>query len=604
MAPRSFHRAVVFFSTLICLSALGCAHDLHWFSPVLPEQRTLEIRHPSELVKGRIPDAPPPRTVSDPQLDSPARNLTLDDAIRIAMENTEAVRVLAGVQAVASGRTIYDAAISNTSIDQEQARFDPWLEWENVFDRNEVPRAEPLGTGAIITGERVDGYRGSLGVSQTNALGGTAKLSVDDTRRLSQPRASVLNPENRHSVTLSYTQPLLLGGGIAPNVAPIVIARINTERSYFQFKSSMQDSVRGVIEAYWALVFARTDEWARRQQVQQGTAAQERAEARRRQGLGSAAEVAQTRLALANFRAALIAAESNVIQREAALRNIMGLPPSGTPRLIPITPPTADAVRPKWDEIVRLSEERRPDIIELKLAIEADQQRLLQAQNAAMPRVDMTTFYRWNGLEGKAPDGTHLTTQGSEYTDWSLGVNFSVPLGLRQGRAALRQQELILARDWANLEQGLHSAIHDLATSTRSVAQFYAQYEANREARQAAGANLEQQAAEFRAGRAIFLNVLQAITDWGNAVSAEAQALAQYNSELANLERESGTILETHGIVFHEERLGFVGPCGCLAPKPWYPASHPPSPNAPLYPAGKEPAENFFDLKPPGKRDN
>jgi hypothetical protein len=178
-----------------------------------------------------------------------------------------------------------------------------------------------------------------------------------------------------------------------------------------------------------------------------------------------------------------------------------------------------------------------------------------------------------------------------------------VPLGLRQGRAALRQQELILARDWANLDQGLHGAIHDLATSIRNLAEFYAQYEANVEARAAARSNLEQQAAAFRAGRTIFLNVLQAITDWGNAVSAEAQALAQYNVELANLERETGTILETHGIVFHEERFAAVGPCGCLAKPRWYPAALPPGPNADVYPTSSEPAENFFDLKAPIKRE-
>ncbi|MEZ6078083.1 MAG: hypothetical protein R3C56_21150 [Pirellulaceae bacterium] len=31
----------------------------------------------------------------------------------------------------------------------------------------------------------------------------------------------------------------------------------------------MQQSVQGVIEAYWTLVFAKTDLWAREQQVEQ-----------------------------------------------------------------------------------------------------------------------------------------------------------------------------------------------------------------------------------------------------------------------------------------------------------------------------------------------
>jgi outer membrane protein TolC len=300
----------------------------------------------------------------------------------------------------------------------------------------------------------------------------------------------------------------------------------------------------------------------------------------------------------------LVSAEANVIQREAALRNILGLPPSGTPRLVPVSPPSTRPLRVNWEEIVKLAEERRPDLIELKLILEADYQVLIQARNNALPRVDAVALYRWNGLEGTTPRRAHISTEGGEFTDWTLGVNFSVPLGLRQERAALRQQELIIARDRANLDQGLHSVIHDLAASTRNLTQFYEQYQALKEAREAARDNLNQQAAEFRAGRAIFLNVLQAITDWGNAVSAEAQTLAQYNSELANLERQTGTILETHGIYFHEESQAAIGPLGHLAEPRYYPSSLRPGPNTSRYPVTTQPAENFFDLEAPIKRES
>jgi outer membrane protein TolC len=242
-------------------------------------------------------------------------------------------------------------------------------------------------------------------------------------------------------------------------------------------------------------------------------------------------------------------------------------------------------------------------LIELKLIIEADQQFLIQARNQALPKLDAVALYRWNGLEGTTPARTNLSTNGSEYTDWSVGVNFSVPLGLRQGRAAVRQQEFIIARDRANLDQGLHNAVHELATGVRGQAETFEQYKARAEAREAARINLDQQTAEFRSGRAIFLNVLEAITDWGNAVSAEALALTRYNTELANLERTTGTILETHGIHFYEERLGMIGPLGCITGNRYYPSSVRPAPNADRYPRTNEPAENTFDLKSPIKRE-
>ena len=178
-----------------------------------------------------------------------------------------------------------------------------------------------------------------------------------------------------------------------------------------------------------------------------------------------------------NFRSTLVAAENAVLDREAALRNVLGLPPMDGLRIVPVSPPTTLRRDFEWQELLELAEQRRPDVIELKLILEADQQMLLLARNEAYPQLDAVGQYRWNGLEGTMPDGTRLRSQPGEFTDCTLGVNFSVPLGLRRGRAALRSQELIIARDRANLQQGLHAAAHQLALTLRSLERSCAQYD-------------------------------------------------------------------------------------------------------------------------------
>jgi outer membrane protein TolC len=288
-----------------------------------------------------------------------------------------------------------------------------------------------------------------------------------------------------------------------------------------------------------------------------------------------------------------------VLQREAALRNLLGLPPYAPDRLTPTTPPTNEQLEFDWNALVTMAETYRPDLIELKLVLEADQQLLIQARNQTGPRVDALALYRWNGLDGTMPIGDPVASRLGEGTDWTLGVNFSVPLGLRQARAQLRQTELLIARDRANLEQGVHAAVHDVALSLRNLAQFYAQYQAYQETRSAARDNLEQQMERYRAQLVQYLNVLQAITDWGNAVSAEAQALAQYNIELAQLSVQTGSILETHGIYFFEERFAALAPLSCLGRTTCYPEALPPTENESQYPAGDEPSEEFFDLEDP-----
>jgi outer membrane protein TolC len=319
----------------------------------------------------------------------------------------------------------------------------------------------------------------------------------------------------------------------------------------------------------------------------------------------------QIRATLARFKANLIAAEAAVFQREAALQNIIGLPPNTFYRIIPITMPATDPIDFEWNNVVRLAANRRPDLIELKLILEADRQSLILADNQTLPQLDAVALYRWDGLRGRfAADKSGFSTGGNDFTDWSLGINFSVPLYLRRERAQVRSRQLQIARDQANIEQGMHQVRHQLAQNSRNLAQFYSQWEAFKEAREASKINLERQYAALRIGftdnpaspssaSPFFLNFLNALTDWGNSVSQEAQALAQYNTELVNLERETGTILETHGVYFHEDRFCSIGPKWCLHNNGReYPRSVRPGENQPLYSDqdGDKPSENAFNL--------
>jgi len=227
---------------------------------------------------------------------------------------------------------------------------------------------------------------------------------------------------------------------------------------------------------------------------------------------------------------------------------------------------------------------------------------LLQAENQMLPQLNAVAMYQWNGLTGTMPNGETLSTGAGKFTNWTLGVNFSVPLGLRQGRAQVRQEKLLIERDRANLDQGLHNAIHELSSSVRDLDNAYAQYEAFKETRKAAEINVKVQDAQFRLGRSIYLNYLQALTDWGNAVSSEAAALLSFNVALATLERRTGTILETHGLVFQEERFRAAGPLLLRSHDREYPSALVPVGAPQLYPTSGGPAENFFDLREPVPR--
>lgn len=572
--------------------------DEPW-SCILPEQRAICIRTPGQLCSARIPASVPPATVANPQWQAEPMQLALSDVLSISLQNLDVVRVLTGVNATTTGRTIFDPAIANTSIDAARGAFDPTLFANNNWLDSRTPTAIPDTidpTQSRIVGNRSDRYGLNAGLSKRMVTGGVIDFGVIGNENRFPGLVTPLNPQLGTSTAIQLTQPLLQGAGRQANQAPIVIARIDTERSYFQFKDSVQNHLLSVIQGYWQLVLARTELWAREQQVAQLEFALRRAEDSAEIGVARLGEAAQARVAYENFRAVLLVAQANVLQREAALRNVMGLSPYDNSRLIPTSALIDQAMQMNWDELLRMAELRRPDIIELKLILEADQQRMLLRDNEALPRLDAVALYRWNGLEGTMPNGANIGQAG--FDDWGLGVNFSVPIGLRSSRALLRQQELLIQRDQVNLQQGLHQASHNLAINVRNLDLFYAQYQRYQEVRKAAQTNLD---AQIAIGNQLdqFIVLLQAIVDWGNSIANEAQALVLYNSELAALERETGTIVEAHGISFVEERFGSVGPLGRLALPVAYPQAVSPSGIMDRYPGSDQPSERQFNLENP-----
>ena len=117
-------RGVARYRSVLTALMVGCVPSGLW-NTVVPEQRCLDIRDPSQLCPLAIPAIPDPETVTNRYAQFDPSNLSLDEAIRVSLANSAVVRVLAGVTAVSSGETVYDPAISNAAIDEARAMFDP-----------------------------------------------------------------------------------------------------------------------------------------------------------------------------------------------------------------------------------------------------------------------------------------------------------------------------------------------------------------------------------------------------------------------------------------------------------------------------------------------
>ena len=306
------------------------------------EQRQMRWHQPNKILKFFTDAGPTPVTVATTNPDTPDKFISLDEAIQLALQHSEVIRVLTGVSATSTGNTIYDTAIANAAIDQAVGRFDPVYFANSTYRKTETPFSAPTSVPffATIEGAQTANNQAANGLQKTNRSGGIGQFSFSHNWSRDQTDSNpVFNPSEQSSLELSYTQPLLAGGGRAVNEAPIVIARLDLDRSYFQYKNSVQNLVQSVVAGYWALVASRTNLWAREQQLGLLKFSLDRALARQRTDQNDVTETSQSRVAYANLRASMISAQADVLQREAALRNALGLPPEDGRRLVPSTPP-------------------------------------------------------------------------------------------------------------------------------------------------------------------------------------------------------------------------------------------------------------------------
>ena len=173
-------------------------------------------------------------------------------------------------------------------------------------------------------------------------------------------------------------------------------------------------------------------------------------------------------------------------------------------------------------------------------------------------------------------------------------------------RAQLRRQELIIARDRANLQQGLHNALHQLALRYRNLQEAFAQYELAQEAHGAA----ENESRATNGAIRRWPDELHQLSVWrlpigAMLVSSEGFQLAQYNSELASLERETGYHLRDARYSLRGRMVSVHWPTGVgLDGAAAIRIDCELGPQGSVYPATDKPAEEAFNLKEPGKKPN
>ena len=560
-----------------------------------------------------LPKLTKPRTTNDPESEE-IYPLTLQDAIRIGLDNSQVIRVISlGAQGIPVGgfeptplntgagagiasslgagtlTSVYDPAIQETQIASALSAFDANFTTSILWGHSVQPFNNGIAAGTVSVQRfpiifNQDTAQFQTGIQKRTATGAVLQVAHNISYLYSNSPGNVFPSAYTTNTQLQFTQPLLGGtaqnpSGLEANRAPIQIARLNADAAVWGFKAAVMASVRSIEQQYWALSQQQIQLWSRETAVKLGEEIVRRERAELEAGRGTTADVAEAQQNLERFQLAYVTATSDVITTERQLRNILGLPPADNRRIIPVTAPTEARIEPDWDTSLAQMLAFQPDIVQQQLLVRLSELQLLIARNQLLPQLNFNTLYQLNGLGAQLDQAEAVMTGASlkaidprislqqraaglnsnpglykNFQQWQIGLTYIVPIGFRNALASTRQAQYQLLRQKAFLNQIVHQTTHSLARFFLEVDANYKLFKTAQRLRQAAQIRLESARAYYEEGKTGYTidRLLDAVSQYSQAIADEAQYKTSYNTSIAALEEAKGTLLAYDNIAVAE----------------------------------------------------
>jgi len=404
----------------------------------------------------QLPKVHKPRTTNDPEAEE-IWPMTLQEAIRIGLDNSEVVRVIPfGAQGIPIGgfepsplntgggggaagqlgagglESVYDPAIQETEIAQALSIFDTAFTTNLTWGKNTQPFNNAIqggsfsasGTKTVVLSTQ-DTANFQMGLQKRTATGAQIGI-VHNVNWLYQNSNFLTYPSvYTTNIQMSLTQPLMgnapLPGqpvnpntyvGLEANRAPIVIARLKADATVWRFKAAVMAHVRSIEQQYWNLAQQHVQLWSSEKAVELAREIVNREQAELVVGKGTVADVAEAQQRLEQFNLDLVTKTSDVVTTERQLRNILGLPPADNRRIIPVTPPAEARLEPDWDSSLAQMVTFQPDIVQQQLLVRIAELQLLVARNQLLPQLNLSVLYQLNGL-GQQLDNAEAVMTGA-----------------------------------------------------------------------------------------------------------------------------------------------------------------------------------------------
>lgn len=352
------------------------------------------------------------------------------------------------------------------------------------------------------------------------------------------------------TASLSLKLPLLRGFGTAANLAEVRIARNNVMVSEWAVRKQIIDTITTTNFVYNELHFAKEN--LRVAQQTRGLAAQlyHDNETRFRVGTMNKLDVAEARAEVAAREEAVILAQRSILDNENLLKQLIT---NDIERLldvrIEIEPPPQPPFRPDVRGGIRDALELRPDYRQAILTIERDDITLAFTKNEVLPRFDLTGSLGLLGFDNDVA-ASFARIGNRDATAWTIGAIMSLPIPNRAARGARNAAVLEKARSLVALKELEQQIMVDVDNASGQIVTARERIASTSEATRLAQESLDAGEVKHTAGTATTFEVLDLQQKLASAQAAELRARSDYNKAVSEYQRQTGTALKVHNVIF------------------------------------------------------
>jgi outer membrane protein TolC len=479
-----------------------------------------------------------------PAQDRPVLELTVDDAVKRALDNNADIAV-----------EKYNPQSSLEDVRSAEGYYDPFLFGNLNRNRATNPSSNAFSGGDKVT-NTTDNW--NLGLSQALPTGGVFSLAFNNNKQNTDSVFTTFNPSYNSQLSVGLNQPLLKNFKIDSARAQIRLAKKSAEISDVQFRQLVVSTVASVKQSYYDLLYAIDNLEAARKNLALATKLLDENQIRVRVGTMAPLDVVTAESEVASREEGVIVAENTLQEAEDAIKRAIF--PANDPltwalRIVPMDRPSADPFPVDLDAAIRTAIAQRTDIVSARKGLERNDINLQFIKNQVLPELNLVAAYGGSGIGGtglvRDPPfgGTVVSTIPGGYGDatssvfandfptWRIGVNVSYSILNRSAKASAVQAQLSKEQAEMSLRRLELQVASEVRSAGRAVETNFKRVASTQAARVLATRRLDAEEKKFAAGMSTNFLVTQAQRDLAVAEVNQIRAVADYRKSVINFER-------------------------------------------------------------------